>query len=120
MTMFVRSIILLVLFAGVNVTLGAQELDPTVNVNMDPLSQDQRQDVLTMATTVKSYLSSNRYTDADWEGPKIPVDITIYVNSKNGNKYTGRISVVSKRLVNNELGTGGGLLRVFDQDWTFE
>lgn len=121
MTTFVRSIILLVLFAGVNVTLGAQELDPTVNVNMDPLTQDQRQDVLTMATTVKNYLSSNRYTDADWDGPKIPVDVTIYINSKSGNnKYTGRISVVSKRLVNNEPGTGGGLLRVFDQEWTFE
>ncbi|MBK9184634.1 MAG: hypothetical protein IPM83_16445 [Ignavibacteria bacterium] len=46
MTTFVRSTILLVVFAGVNVTLGAQELDPTVNVNMDPLTQDQRRDVL--------------------------------------------------------------------------
>ena len=120
MAVSMRSVILLVAFLCVNVTLSAQEVDPMVSVNMDPLPQDQRQDVITMASTVKNYLSSNRYTGGDWEGPKIPVDVTIYINSRNGNRYSGRISIVSKRLINNTAGTGGGLLRVFDQDWAFE
>lgn len=102
------------------VTVNAQELDPTVRVDMQPLTLDQRQDVMLMAETVKNYLQSNRYTGQDWEGPRIPVDITIYLNGRNGNTYSARLSIVSLRLVNNTPGTGGGLLRIFDQDWTFE
>jgi hypothetical protein len=103
-----------------NVTLCAQELQATVNVNMQTLTQDQRQDMMSMARDVENYLNNNRYLNRDWEGEKIPVDVTIYVNSRNGNRVSGRLSVVSKRLVNNVVGTGSGLLRVFDQDWSFE
>lgn len=120
MTRPMCSFVLLVALLAANVTLRAQELDPTVTVNMDALTLDQRQDVLTMAENVRSYLSNNRYTDADWEGERIPVDVSIWISSRNGNRYTARLSVVSKRLVNNTPGTGSGLLRVFDQDWTFE
>lgn len=102
------------------VTVNAQELDPTVRVDMQPLTLDQRQDVMLMAETVKNYLQSNRYTGQDWEGSRIPVDVTIYLNGRNGNTYSARLSIVSLRLVNNTPGTGGGLLRIFDQDWTFE
>ena len=73
-----------------------------------------------MARDVENYLNSNRYLNRDWEGERVPVDVTIYVNSRNGNRVSGRLSVVSKRLVNNAAGTGSGLLRVFDQGWVFE
>jgi hypothetical protein len=112
--------LLLVSAALQNVTLSAQELQATVNVNMQTLTQDQRQDMMTMARDVENYLNSNRYLNRDWEGERVPVDVTIYVNSRNGNRVSGRLSVVSKRLVNNAAGTGSGLLRVFDQDWVFE
>jgi len=98
----------------------AQELDATVTVNMEPLSLDQRQDVVNMATDVRNYLNSNRYSNADWEGARVPVDVTIYLSGRNVNTYTARLSVVSKRLVNNVPGSGSGMLRVFDQAWTFE
>lgn len=111
---------LIVGMASSFVTATAQELDPTVRVDMQPLTLDQRQDVMLMAETVKNYLQSNRYTGEDWEGPRIPVDITIYLNGRNGNRYSARLSIVSMRLVNNTPGKGGGLLRIFDQDWTFE
>ncbi len=120
MTQIHRLFIVLVATATLNVTLQGQELNPTVTVNMDPLSLDQRQDVMMMAETVKQYLLNNRYTNADWEGERIPVDVSIWLSSRNGNKYTARISVVSKRLVGNVTGSGSGLLRVFDQDWSFE
>jgi hypothetical protein len=120
MTRPMRSFFLLVALALGIVTSRAQELDPTVTVNMDALTLDQRQDVLTMAETVKNYLRNNRYTDADWEGERIPVDVSIWISGRNGTKYTARLSVVSKRLINNVPGSGSGLLRVFDQDWTFE
>ena len=120
MTLRMSLFLLLVSAALQNVTLTAQELQATVNVNMQTLTQDQRQDMMTMARDVENYLNSNRYLNRDWEGERVPVDVTIYVNSRNGNRVSGRLSVVSKRLVNNVAGTGSGLLRVFDQDWVFE
>ncbi len=120
MTLRMSLFLLLVSAALQNVTLSAQELQATVNVNMQTLTQDQRQDMMTMARDVENYLNSNRYLNRDWEGERVPVDVTIYVNSRNGNRVSGRLSVVSKRLVNNAAGTGSGLLRVFDQDWVFE
>lgn len=112
--------LIIVLAAMQNVTVSAQELQATVNVNMQTLTQDQRQDMMTMARDVENYLNSNRYLNRDWDGERIPVDVTIYVNARNGNRVSGRLSVVSKRLVNNAVGTGSGLLRIFDQDWSFE
>lgn len=120
MTTFKLFALLLVTAVTSGVTSSAQELQATVNVNMQTLTQDQRQDMMTMARDVENYLNNNRYLNRDWEGEKVPVDVTIYVNSRNGNRVSGRLSVVSKRLVNNVVGTGSGLLRVFDQDWTFE
>lgn len=120
MSLRVFLILLFVSGAMQNVTVSAQELQATVNVNMQTLTQDQRQDMMTMARDVENYLNNNRYLNRDWDGEKIPVDVTIYVNSRNGNRVSGRLSVVSKRLVNNVVGTGSGLLRIFDQDWSFD
>ncbi len=103
-----------------NVTLSAQELNATVTVNMDLLQMDDRVDVRTMAADVERYLDNQRYTGQEWEGERIPVDVTIYLTARNGNTYTGRLAVVSRRLVNGEPNTGGPLLRIFDQEWQFE
>lgn len=120
MVYFGRAIFFLVCLFAVSVTLQAQELSATVTVNTQPLTLDQSQDVINMANVVRDYLHSNRYTGSDWVGAPIPVDITIYLNARNGNTFSARLSVVSKRLVNNVPESGSGLLRVFDQAWTFE
>jgi hypothetical protein len=48
------------------------------------------------------------------------VDITIYIRARNGNRVSARLAIVSKRLVNGQPGTGSGLLRIFDQEWSFD
>lgn len=101
------------------VTIDGQELDATVSVNMDLLQLDQRVEVQAMANDVRNYLNNQRFTNADWDGPRIPITVTIYLNSRNGDLYSGKLAIVSKRLVNNDSTTGSGLLRVFDQDWQF-
>lgn len=105
--------------AGIG-TLQSQELDARVTVNMEPIQMDQRMEARTMAADVERYLNNQRYTGQDWEGERIPVDVTIYLMSRSGNRYVGRLGVVSRRLANGEPGTGGPLLRIFDQEWTFE
>lgn len=81
---------------------------------------DDRVDVRSMEADVKQYLNTQRYTGFDWEGPKVPVDVTIYLTGRSQNRYNGRLAIVSRRLANNEPNTGAPLLRMFDQSWTFE
>lgn len=100
-----------------NVT--AQELDANVIVNMDALQIDQRQDVQTMANDVRTYLINQRFTGMDWDGPRIPIDVTIYLNGRNGNTYSGRLAIVSRRPKNGDTLNTSPLLRVFDQEWSF-
>jgi len=115
-----RPIVTLVFVLLLNVTARSQELDPTVVVVMDAIEPEKRQELQSMAAAVKNYLTNERFTASEWDGPRIPLDITIYVMSKSGDKVSGRLAIISKRLVNNTPGTGGALLRVLDQDWTFE
>lgn len=115
-----RSISLFVCLFMLGVTLRAQEVQATVSVDMQPLSLDQRQDLMNMARDVENYINNNRYLDKDWDGDKVPVDITIYVSARNGNRLSARLAVVSKRIINGQPGSGSGLLRIFDQEWSFE
>ncbi len=101
------------------VTVRAQEVDATVTVNMELLQLDQRVEVQAMANDVRNYLNNQRFSNADWEGPRIPISVTIYLNARNGDSYSAKLAIVSKRLVNNDSVMGSALLRVFDQDWQF-
>ena len=115
-----RSFLFLVSCWLLGVTLHAQEIQSTVVVDMQTLTLDQRQDLVNMARDVENYINNNRYLDQDWDGEKIPVDITIYIRARNGNRVSARLAVVSKRLINGQPGTGSGLFRIFDQEWSFE
>lgn len=117
---FQRSFFFLVSLCAVCVTLRAQEIQATVVVDMQTLTLDQRQDLVNMARDVEGYINNNRYLDKDWDGEKIPVDITIYIRARNNNRVSARLAIVSKRLVNGQPGTGSGLLRIFDQEWSFD
>lgn len=115
-----RSFLFLVSCWLLGVTLHAQEIQSSVVVDMQTLTLDQRQDLVNMARDVENYINNNRYLDTDWDGEKIPVDITIYIRARNGNRVSARLAVVSKRLINGQPGTGSGLFRIFDQEWSFE
>jgi hypothetical protein len=112
--------IALVVLGAWNVTLSAQELDANVMVNTERLERDQAVELRTMANDVRSYLNSQRYTGADWEGEKVPVDVTIWVLGRSGNRFSARVAIVSKRIVANKPGSGSVMMRVNDQQWAFE
>jgi hypothetical protein len=114
---FKASVFAIVAFSAQATFLKAQELQATVTVNMEALPIDQRDDITTMKQDVENYLNNQRYTDADWEGARIPVDITIYITGRAGNNYTARLFAVSKRTLDG--GGSSGLLKVYDDKWTF-
>lgn len=97
----------------------AQEFKPVVIVDMNQLPINGRDDVVTMQSDVLQYLTNQRFTDKDWEGDKIPIDLTIFVMSGNPNsrRYTSRLFFNAR--VNLSGGVTSPVLKVLDRDWVF-
>ena len=109
----------LLIFITLNVSQ-AQEIDCNVTVNMEMLVQEARVDVSTMENDVESYIDNQRFTDMDWEGPKIPVDISIVLEGGGGGRYKGRMFIVAKRTLDPEEGSASVNVRMIEKQWTFE
>jgi len=97
----------------------AQELEPRVVVDVSMLSPELRQDVSTMQYDVLTYLRQQSFSGKQWQGPKIPVELTIYVTGGNlaTRRYTARLLYSSS--INLDSGRTSPILRVLDQQWTF-
>lgn len=100
--------------------LHAQEIQPTVNVDMQLLPAEARIDAQTMQQDVATYLSAQRYTGQDWKAPRIPVDINITLTGKNGRRYSAILSVASWRVIDGPERGRTVVYRTVDKDWNFE
>lgn len=97
----------------------AQEIDATVTVNMEQLDPERRMHVSSMERDVMNYINNQRFTSIEWDGPKIPVDITIYLSGGNRNVFAGRLFIASRRqLLDTEEGSSIAL-RMLDNKWNF-
>ncbi len=97
----------------------AQELQPTVSVNMDMLPAEQRIDIQTMQQDVMRYLSNQRYTGKDWQGPRIQVDVSITLTGMSGRRYSAILTVMSRRLLDGPERGKSILFRTLDKQWQF-
>lgn len=100
--------------------LSAQEIEAHVSVNMEQIPQEFRISVNTIATDIEKYLNSQRFTSIEWEGPRIPVDISIALTGGSRNIYSAQLFIAAKRII---AGTDGGqsiTLRLLDKTWNFE
>lgn len=99
--------------------LVAQEFEPRVVVDVSMLAPELRQDVSTMQSDVLTYLRQQSFSGKQWEGPKIPIELTIYVTGGNlaSRRYTARLLYSSS--INLDSGRSSPILRVLDQQWTF-
>lgn len=104
---------------GSATALFAQELQVTVTVNYDQLPIDKRDDIATMKEDVESYLNNTQYTGKEWEGGRIPVDVTIYILGKTGNVYQARLFVIAKRVLDGPDAPQSVTWRLYDDKWQF-
>lgn len=98
----------------------SQEIEANVSVNMDQIPQELRISVNTLANDIERYLSTQRFTNIDWEGPKIQVDLSIALTGGSRNMYSAQLFIAAKRFI---TGTDGGqsvTLRLLDKSWSFE
>lgn len=117
--MKIFSIILLISMFSL-FSANGQEIEATVSVNMEQIDPEKRINVSSMERDVQTYINNQRFTNIEWEGPKIPVDLTIYLSGGNKNIYTARLFVASRRHLLGEDGGSSVNFRIMDNKWVFD
>jgi hypothetical protein len=98
----------------------SQEIDATVTVNMDQVVMDNKVNVQTLSTDLQNYIRNVSYTENPWEGPKIPVDIGIVLSGGTNSRYSARLLIVSKRMLDGGEDLSSIALKLIDDSWGFE
>ena len=115
-----RKLLFTLVFLVFGMNIFAQEIEADVTVNVEMLDQDKRISVSTMENDLERYINSTRFTDIEWEGKKIPVDISIALTGGYNNRYNAKLFIASKRyLYGQEEGTSV-VLKIADNEWSFE
>ena len=115
-----RKLLFTLVFLVFGMNIFAQEIEADVTVNVEMLDQDKRISVATMENDSERYINSTRFTDIEWEGKKIPVDISIALTGGYNNRYNAKLFIASKRyLYGQEEGTSV-VLKIADNEWSFE
>jgi len=98
----------------------AQEIKAKVIVNMDQLEQDRRLDVQTMEKDLENYINNQKFTEIEWQGEKVPVNIQIYLSGGNNYQYDAQVFITGQRLIYGQEGGSSTTLRFVEKNWSFE
>lgn len=98
----------------------AQEIEANVNVNVELLDQEYRVNVSTMEQDLETYINSTQYLDTEWEGRKIPVDISIVVSGGYNNRYQARVFIASNRYIYGQDDGKSVVIKIADEQWSFD
>ncbi|MCX7735197.1 MAG: DUF4835 family protein [Candidatus Kapabacteria bacterium] len=117
-----RNIIIGILFLLSSFSLFSQEIEANVIVNMEQLEFEARNNVANFDKDIMNYINNQSFTGEKWEGPKIPVEINIYLSGGRNGKYSARMFIVSKRTLDGpDENTGQSVaLRMIEDNWAFE
>lgn len=108
------------IFTVLAVNLKAQEIKANVIVNMDQLEQERRVDVQTMEQDLENYLNNQKFTEIEWEGEPIPVNIQIFLTGGYNYKYDAQVFIAGQRLIYGQEGGSSTTLRIIEKNWSFE
>lgn len=111
---------LLVLFIGLTSFLYSQELSCDVSVNTESIPVESRERLADFSNAIETYMNQTRFTDENWEYPKINCALSILVTSASDEThYQAQIVVTSQREIlkseNKSL-----MLSLNDNSWNFE
>jgi len=98
----------------------SQEIEATVSVDVQQVNQEFRINVQSMASDLEKYINNTKFTNGQWEGPKIPVDISIILSGGFNNSFQGRLILTSQLRLNNDDNLRTSVLKLMDAKWSFE
>ncbi|MCE1190156.1 MAG: DUF4835 family protein [Ignavibacteria bacterium] len=97
----------------------AQELDATVTVNFQNLPQLNKENLVRFENDLKNYVNSTRFSGQEWRYQKIKCSFNISINTATGdNSYMAQVVVISQRNIH-KTSDFTMLLRIFDNNWSF-
>jgi Domain of unknown function (DUF4835) len=102
-----------------NLNIWGQELEATVQINTEQLQTLYRENLEVFKFQLKEYLNNTKFTNNNWEWPKIKCSFNIFFTSaSNETNYTAQVVINSTRPVegteNRSL-----MLNVMDSKWSF-
>jgi hypothetical protein len=99
----------------------AQEIKATVTVNMDQLIFENRNSVSSMESDIRNYINNQKFTNIEWTGDKIPVDISIYLKGGTNDIYSAQLIIISRRILDGptEEPQESPALRIIETNWSF-
>ena len=98
----------------------SQEIVSKVSVNYEQIPQEYRYLILTMESDLQNYINTQRFTNIEWEGPKIEVDINIALQGGSNNIFAAQLFIASKRIIFGQEGGQSVALKLIDKEWKFE
>jgi hypothetical protein len=121
-TKFITStvtIIICLLFS--RTVLVSQEIEATVTLNTEGMPTEQLQNIEFFKPTLERYLNTQRFTNIDWEGPRIPVSVSIQLTSMGRNNYAANLFIAAKRTIDESENRSSTSMMFEDVgNWAFE
>ncbi len=110
---------LLIIILLLPVMIYSQELDAKVTVNFEKLPSVNRDLLAGFATAIEDYLNKNRFTDQQWDYPKIKCNFNIFfTNATDETNYSAQVNITSIRPVEKSR-NASPMLNILDNSWTF-
>jgi hypothetical protein len=97
----------------------AQELDARVTINYEQLPTQQKERLENFKMDVENYLNNTKFTDINWDGPKIVCNFNIFFTRGTAEmRYAAQAVITSQRPIYNSE-SSSLMLNVFDTKWDF-
>lgn len=112
-------VFLLILLSICFSDLYSQEIQAIVTVDDQQIRQENRINISSLATDLERYINNTKFTDMEWEGPKIPVDVSIAISGGSNNVYSAQLLLTSKRYLDGTDNEATNVVRIIDKTWRF-
>lgn len=111
-----KRLILILLLPAIIV---AQELDATVVVNYEQLTNIHKERLVNFGRAVQDYLNNNKFSGQNWEFDRIKCNFNIFFSKTSEEfKYGAQVVITSQRKIFNSTKVSL-MLTVFDNSWEF-
>ncbi len=117
----VNIIIILILTAFNLNNSYSQEIKVNINVNMEQVSFENRASLNNFKSDLERYINSQRFLDKEWEGDPIPVEMNIILSSDGKNRFSAKMLMASKRLLDGPEDVLGfsTTISFYEKEWKF-
>lgn len=116
-----KQIFLILALILVTVNAYSQEIKANVTVNMEQIDFESRMFITSLEYDLENYINNQSFSGIEWEGPRIPVEISIFFTGANRTMFSAQMVIISKRTIRGTDDEGQSIaMRFLDKEWAFE